>query len=49
MKIQRNDWSRKLLYLLDRETINLRRIEKKRGFGLRVVNGEEVTQNIGLV
>ena len=27
---------------------NLRRIEKKKGFGLRVVNGEEVTQNIGL-
>lgn len=48
MTIQRNDWSRKLLYFLDRETINLR-IEKKKGFGLRVVNGEEVTQNIGLV
>ena len=35
---QRSDQTRKLLYLLDKETINLGRTEKTKEFGLKVVN-----------
>jgi len=37
---QRSDQSRKLLYLLGKETINFFRIDKTEGFGLGFVNGE---------
>ena len=35
---QRSGQSRKPLYLLDKETINLQRIDKTKGFGLEIVN-----------
>ena len=46
MKTQRSDQSRKLFYLLDKETINLTRIDNTKGLGLAVVNGEEVARKI---
>lgn len=39
-----NDKNRKVLYLLDKETINLGRTEKTQWLGLRVMNGEGVTR-----
>ena len=46
VKTWRSDQSRKLLYHLDKETINLWGIDKTKEFGLGVVNGEEVTRKI---
>ena len=42
----RNDQMRKLLYFLDKETINLWRIDKTKNFGLGVINGEKVTRKL---
>lgn len=41
-----SDKSRKLLYLLDKEIIHWWRIDKAEGFGIGVVNGDEVTRKI---
>ena len=43
---QRSDQSRKLLCLLDKESIHLQRIDKAKGFGLEVVNGGEITRKL---
>lgn len=46
MKARRSDQRRKLLYLLEKETIYLQRIDKTKTFGPWVVNYEEVTKKI---
>lgn len=49
IKTQKSDQNRKFLYLLDKETINLWRIDETKGFELRVVSGEEVTRRIVII
>ena len=48
MKTCRNEQSRKLVYLLNKETIRLWRIDRTEGIGLGIVSGEEVTRKIRL-
>lgn len=41
-----NKQNKKLLCLLDKETINLWRIHLTKGFGLGIVNGKRVTGKV---
>lgn len=47
MKTWGSDQSRKLLYLLGKETISLWRTDKTENFGLGVVSGEEIKEDKG--
>lgn len=49
MKTWRSDESRKILFLLEKETIHLWTMDKTEGFGLRVVNGNEVARKIKVI
>lgn len=44
MKTQKSDQSKKFIYLLDKETIHLRRNDQTKRFGLGAVNYGEATR-----